>query len=72
MQTVNRVAFAIGRERAPFAGIRGALRKAMHGGVIEVQPLRPLALLLAGAISEACFYVADATIRSSPGRRSVA
>jgi AcrR family transcriptional regulator len=41
-------------------GIRGALRKAMHGGVIEVQPLRPLALLLAGAISEACFYVADA------------
>jgi hypothetical protein len=32
----------------------------MHGGVIEVQPLRPLALLLAGAISEACFYVADA------------
>jgi len=41
-------------------GIRGALRKAMHGGVIEVQPLRPLALLLAGALSEACFYVADA------------
>lgn len=40
-------------------GIRGALRKAMHGGVIEAQPLRPLALLLAGAISEACFYVAD-------------
>ena len=41
-------------------GIRGALRKAMHGGVIEAQPLRPLALLLAGAISESCFYVADA------------
>lgn len=41
-------------------GIRGALRKAMHGGVIEPQPLRPLALLLAGAMSEACFYVADA------------
>jgi len=40
-------------------GIRGALRKAMHGGVIEPQPLRPLALLLAGSISEACFYVAD-------------
>jgi hypothetical protein len=32
----------------------------MHGGVIEPQPLRPLALLLAGALSEACFYVADA------------
>src|SRR5205085_89495 len=39
---------------------RGALRKAMRGGVIEPQPLRPLALLLAGAIAEACFYVADA------------
>ena len=41
-------------------GIRGALRKAIRGGVIEPQPLRPLALLLAGAIAEACFYVADA------------
>jgi len=41
-------------------GIRGALRKAMHGGVIERQPLRPLALLLSGALSAACFYVADA------------
>lgn len=41
-------------------GLRGALRKAMHAGVIEQQPLRPLALLLTGAISEACFYVADA------------
>lgn len=41
-------------------GIRGALRKAMHGGVVEPQPLRPLALLIAGALSEACFYVADA------------
>ena len=41
-------------------GIRGALRKAMQGGVIERQPVRPLALLLAGALAEACFYVADA------------
>jgi len=41
-------------------GIRGALRKAMQGGVIERQPLRPLAVLLAGAVGEACFYVADA------------
>ena len=41
-------------------GIRGALRKAMQGGAIERQPLRPLALLLTGALSEACFYVADA------------
>jgi AcrR family transcriptional regulator len=41
-------------------GLRGALRKAVHAKVIEPQPLRPLALLLTGALSEACFYVADA------------
>ena len=41
-------------------GVRGALRKAMHAGVIRREPLRPLALLLTGALNEACFYVADA------------
>ena len=40
--------------------LRGALRKAMHAGVIEPQPLRPLAMLLNGALREACLYVADA------------
>jgi AcrR family transcriptional regulator len=40
--------------------LRGALRKAVHAGVIEPRPLRPLALMLTGALSEACFYVADA------------
>jgi AcrR family transcriptional regulator len=40
--------------------VRGALRKAMHAGVIERKPLRPLALMLTGALSEACLYVADA------------
>jgi AcrR family transcriptional regulator len=40
--------------------LRGALRKAMHAGVIVRAPLRPLALLLTGALSEACFYVSDA------------
>ena len=40
--------------------LRGALRKAMHAGVVERRPLRPLALMLTGALSEACFYVADA------------
>jgi AcrR family transcriptional regulator len=39
--------------------LRGALRKAMHAGVLERQPLRPLALLLMGALTEACFYIAD-------------
>ena len=32
--------------------LRGALRKAMHAGVLERQPLRPLALLLIGALGE--------------------
>jgi AcrR family transcriptional regulator len=41
-------------------GLRGALRKAMTAEVVQRQPLRPLALMLAGALSEACLYVADA------------
>jgi AcrR family transcriptional regulator len=40
--------------------LRGALRKGMHAGVLDRQPLRPLALLLMGALAEACQYVADA------------
>jgi AcrR family transcriptional regulator len=38
--------------------LRGALRKAMHAGVVHRQPLRPLAVMLIGALSEACFYLA--------------
>lgn len=40
--------------------LRGALRKAMHAGVIERRPLRPLSLMLIGALSEACLYLAEA------------
>ena len=40
--------------------LRGALRKAVHAGAIEAQPLRPLALLLMGALGEGCQYVAAA------------
>jgi AcrR family transcriptional regulator len=40
--------------------IRGALRKARHAQVIDEQPLRPLSLMLLGALREACLYVADA------------
>lgn len=40
--------------------VRGALRKAMRAGVLESQPLRPLALMLTGALGEACQYVAEA------------
>ncbi len=39
--------------------LRGALRKGMHAGVIERRPLRPLALMLTGALGEACLYVAE-------------
>jgi hypothetical protein len=39
--------------------LRGALRKATHAGVIERRPLRPLALMLIGALSEACLYIAE-------------
>jgi AcrR family transcriptional regulator len=39
--------------------LRGALRKAMHAGVLERQPLRPMALLLQGALSEGCLYIAE-------------
>ncbi len=39
--------------------LRGALRKAMHAGVLERQPLRPLALLLSGALGEGCLYIAE-------------
>jgi len=41
-------------------GLRGVLRRAVRAGAIDDQPLRPLALLLSGALGEACFYVADA------------
>lgn len=39
--------------------LRGALRKAMHAGVLERQPLRPLALLLIGALGEGCLYISE-------------
>ena len=40
--------------------LRGALRKAMVAGVIDRQPLRPLSLMLTGALSESVFYIAEA------------
>lgn len=39
--------------------LRAALRKAMRSGVVETQPLKPLATLLTGAIGEACTLVAE-------------
>lgn len=40
--------------------LRGALRSAMNAGVIERQPLAPLAQMLNGALTEACHLIADA------------
>ena len=40
--------------------LRGVLRKAMRLKKIRTYPLRPLALMVMGALNEACFYVAAA------------
>lgn len=48
------------RNRDESAFVRAALRRAMREGVIESQPLRPLATMLTGAIGEACTLIADA------------
>jgi AcrR family transcriptional regulator len=40
--------------------LRGALRKSMHAGVLERQPLRPLSVLLSGALGEGCLYISEA------------
>ena len=46
--------------RYEVAVIRGALRRAAHLGVIDPQPLGPLAHVLAGALGEACALLAEA------------
>jgi AcrR family transcriptional regulator len=40
--------------------LRGVLRRAMRVKRIREHPLRPLALMIMGALNEGCFYVADA------------
>jgi len=46
--------------RYEVAVIRGALRRAVNLGVIDPQPLGPLAHVLAGGLSEACALLAEA------------
>ena len=48
------------QNRFSAVAVRGGLRKAMNSGVIEREPLRPLALMITGALSEACLYVTEA------------
>jgi AcrR family transcriptional regulator len=50
--------------------LRGVLRRAMRQGIIERYPLRPLGLIIMGALTEACFYVADADDRE-PARDEI-
>jgi AcrR family transcriptional regulator len=41
--------------------LRGVLRRAVRVGILDPDiPLRPLALMIMGALNEACFFVADA------------
>ena len=40
--------------------LRGALRSAIRAGVVRPLPLKPLALMLTGAIIEGCMVIADA------------
>lgn len=48
------------RDQSRPVALRGALRKAVHTGVLVRQPLRPLSLMLTGALTEAAVYVAQA------------
>ncbi len=45
--------------------LRGVLRKAMRLRRIRQYPLRPLALMIMGALNEGCFYVGDADDRTA-------
>jgi hypothetical protein len=45
--------------RYEVAVIRGALRRAVRYGVIDPQPLGPLAHVIAGALGEACALLAE-------------
>ncbi len=40
--------------------LRAVLRRALRVGMIAPAPLRPLALMIMGSLTEACFYIADA------------
>jgi len=40
--------------------LRGVFRRAVRKEIIAAQPLRPLSLMVMGALNEACLYVADA------------
>jgi AcrR family transcriptional regulator len=45
--------------RYEVAVVRGAFRRAMRLGAVEPQPLVPLAHIVAGALAEACAFIAE-------------
>ncbi|MEZ5934792.1 MAG: TetR/AcrR family transcriptional regulator [Alphaproteobacteria bacterium] len=45
--------------------LRAGLRRAMHHGIIETHPLNSLALMLVGAMNEACMFVINAEDRDA-------
>jgi AcrR family transcriptional regulator len=50
--------------RYEVAVMRGAFRRAMRLGVVDRQPLAPLAHIVAGALGEACAMIAEAPDKS--------
>jgi AcrR family transcriptional regulator len=58
--------------RFAVVALRGALRKNMTAGVLDQEPLRPLALMLIGALREACLYVAGAEDQAAARDEAVA
>ena len=58
--------------RYAVVALRGALRKNMTAGTLDPEPLRPLALMLIGALREACLYVADADDQATARDEAVA
>lgn len=52
--------------------LRGALRGAMHRRIIAPQPLQALAMILVGALNEACMLVANADDRAGALDQAVA
>ena len=56
--------------RYAVTALRGSLRKNKTAGALDPDPIAPLALLLIGALREACLYVANAADQQVGPRRS--
>ncbi len=52
--------------------LRAGLRRAMHRGTLEEQPINSLARMLVGAMNEACMFVVNAEDRDAALEEAVA